>query len=122
MSPMTESGAADDDATAAGDAPSVRAGELAGRILVADDERNIRRTLRMVLEGEGAEVLEAASGEETLALLDATTPPVEVLVIDVRMPGMSGLQVLEQLAARGGGRPSIPVILDRKSTRLNSSH
>ncbi len=112
MSPMTETGAADDDATAAaGEASTARAGDLAGRILVADDERNIRRTLRMVLEGEGADVIEAASGEETLALLDATTPAVQVLIIDVLMPGMSGLQVLEQLAERGGGRPAIPVIL-----------
>ena len=43
---------------------------LAGRILVVDDERNIRRTLRMVLEGEGATVLEAATGEEALAAIE----------------------------------------------------
>ncbi len=97
--------ALDDDPGATG------ATALAGRILVADDERNIRRTLRMVLEGEGAEVLEAASGDETLAMLASADPAVEVLVMDVRMPGMDGLQVLERLAHAGHGRPAIPVIL-----------
>ncbi len=84
---------------------------LRGRILVADDEKNIRRTLRMVLEGEGAEVLEAASGTETLEMLAAASPPIEVLVMDVMMPGCTGLEALERLAAEGGGQPLIPVIL-----------
>ena len=84
---------------------------LHGRILVVDDERNIRRTLRMVLEGEGAEVLEASTGEEALSQLDAADPPVEVMLMDVLMPGMSGLQVLEKLAPDDGGAPALPVIM-----------
>ncbi len=84
---------------------------LQGRILVADDERNIRRTLRMVLEGEGAEVLEAATGEEALAVLEQSDPPVQVLVMDVLMPQLTGLEVLERLASSEEGRPPIPVIL-----------
>lgn len=83
---------------------------LAGRILVVDDERNIRRTLRMVLEGEGATVLEAATGEEALAQLDGPQR-VQVIITDVMMPGISGLELLERLAGAAGGAPDIPVIL-----------
>ncbi len=87
---------------------------LAGKILVLDDERNIRRTLRMVLEGEGATVLDAESAEAALDTLrehEACGAPVEVLVADVKLPGMSGLQLLERLREIGAGRPPLPVIL-----------
>jgi DNA-binding NtrC family response regulator len=101
--------------------PTVDAPGLRGRILVADDEKNIRRTLRMVLEGEGADVVEAADGDEVLAILaaqrtpDAATgvvpPTIQVVVMDVMMPKRSGLDVLAELSAASGGRPEIPVIL-----------
>ena len=84
---------------------------LAGRILVVDDERNIRRTLRMVLEGEGSTVIEAATGEEALAALENPGTPIEVVVMDVKMPGLSGMEVLEKLSARGDGAPLLPVIM-----------
>lgn len=82
---------------------------LDGIVLVVDDERNIRRTLRMVLEGEGATVLDAASAEQALEVL-GERPDVQVLVIDVKLPGLSGIELLERLAG-GDGRPSLPVIL-----------
>ena len=44
---------------------------FAGTVLVVDDEKNIRRALRMVLEGEGATVLEAETGEQALITLEA---------------------------------------------------
>lgn len=89
-------------------------GPLHGVVLVVDDERNIRRTIKMVLEGEGATILEAESGERALEVLDAArrgegTPP-DVVLLDVLLPGASGLQVLEHLAAPSG-RPPLPVIL-----------
>lgn len=86
---------------------------LTGRILVVDDERNIRRTLRMVLEGEGATVLEAATGEEALAELGSVAEEglIQVLIMDVMMPGLSGLEVLERLSADGQGAPALPVIM-----------
>ena len=83
---------------------------LAGRILVVDDERNIRRTLRMVLEGEGATVVEAATGEEALTALEGPES-IEVIITDVMMPGISGLELLERLAGAAGGTPDVPVIL-----------
>ncbi len=61
-------------------------------ILVVDDEKNIRRTLRMVLEGEGYAVSEAESAEEALKLLE--TEPVDLGIFDVRLPGMDGLALL----------------------------
>ena len=49
-------------------------------ILIVDDEKNIRRTVRMVLEGEGFGVEEASSGEEALARLPDVTYPLRVIV------------------------------------------
>ncbi len=64
----------------------------------------------MVLEGEGATVLEAATGEEALAQLESPEP-IEVVITDVMMPGISGLELLEKLAGAAGGTPDVPVIL-----------
>jgi DNA-binding NtrC family response regulator len=61
-------------------------------ILVVDDEKNIRRTLRMVLETEGYAILESESAEEALKLLEAE--PVDMGIFDVRLPGMDGLSLL----------------------------
>ncbi|MCA9706792.1 MAG: sigma-54-dependent Fis family transcriptional regulator [Myxococcales bacterium] len=84
---------------------------MAGKILVVDDERNIRRTLRMVLEGEGATVVEADTGEQAQVELAAAHPPVEVMITDVMMPGISGLELLERLRDPEQGLPPIPVIM-----------
>ena len=90
---------------------------LAGTILVIDDERNIRRTLRMVLEGEGATVLDAETAEAGLKLIEQSLADsdgrqtIEVVMADVLLPGMSGLQLLEKLSSLGGGAPPLPVIL-----------
>ena len=61
-------------------------------ILVVDDEKNIRRALRMVLEPEGYAVTEAESAEEALRLLEAE--PVDLGLFDVRLPGLDGLALL----------------------------
>jgi two-component system nitrogen regulation response regulator NtrX len=84
---------------------------LAGKILVVDDERNIRRTLRMVLEGEGATVVEAETGEAALVELAAARPPIEVVISDVMMPGISGLELLERLRDAEPGVGAVPVIM-----------
>ncbi len=84
-------------------------GNLNGTVLVIDDERNIRRTLRMVLEGEGAVVLDGASGEEALEILHQRAD-IDVLLMDVLLPGLSGIEVLERMTADGVA-PPLPVIL-----------
>ena len=63
-------------------------------ILVVDDEKNIRRTLRMVLETEGYAVSEAETAEDGLKLLEAE--PVDLGLFDVRLPGMDGLTLLSR--------------------------
>ena len=73
---------------------------MTGRVLVVDDEKNIRRTLRMVLESPGYAVLEAASGEEALKVLDEED--VDLVILDIRLPQMSGIEVLEQIRKRPG--------------------
>ena len=66
-------------------------------ILVVDDERNIRLTLRATLEGLGADVLEAADGDAALAL--TAKQRCDVVLLDLRMPGLDGLEVLRRLRA-----------------------
>ncbi len=63
-------------------------------ILVVDDEKNIRRTLRMVLEAEGYAVEEAESAEQALERL--ASEPVDLGIFDVRLPGMDGLSLLSK--------------------------
>lgn len=65
------------------------------KVLVVDDEAQIRAVLRGYLEAEGYEVAEAADGTEALAAL-RKDPPVLVL-LDVMLPGIDGLEVLRQL-------------------------
>jgi two-component system nitrogen regulation response regulator NtrX len=63
-------------------------------VLVVDDEKNIRRTLRMVLEPEGYGILEAESAEDALKVLEAE--PVDLGLFDIRLPGMDGLSLLQK--------------------------
>lgn len=65
------------------------------RVLVVDDERFFREAIREVLDGAGFEIETAASGTE--ALEKAADRPVGVAVLDIQLPGMSGLEVLELL-------------------------
>jgi two-component system nitrogen regulation response regulator NtrX len=69
---------------------------MSSTIFIVDDEKNIRRTVRMVLEGEGFNVEEASSGEEALARLPEVAA--DVLLLDVQLPGISGLETLERIA------------------------
>ncbi|MGE3508350.1 MAG: response regulator, partial [Vicinamibacterales bacterium] len=77
------------------------------RILVIDDEAAIRDSLRMMLEYEGYEVLGAATGQEGLALAERESP--DLVVLDVKMPGMDGIEVLDRLRAMADALPVIVV-------------
>ncbi|MFQ6038453.1 MAG: sigma-54-dependent transcriptional regulator [Candidatus Aminicenantales bacterium] len=66
------------------------------KILVVDDEETIRKSLRMILEYEGYQFLEADSGEQALDVVEETVG-LELVLLDVKLPGMSGLEVLEEL-------------------------
>ncbi|MDP2424108.1 MAG: sigma-54 dependent transcriptional regulator [Bacteroidales bacterium] len=65
------------------------------RILVVDDERSIRSTLREILEYEKFEVDDAAEGQE--AIEKAKSNRYDVILLDIKMPRMDGIEVLEQL-------------------------
>jgi two-component system nitrogen regulation response regulator NtrX len=65
------------------------------RVLVVDDEKNIRRTLAMVLGAEGFDVIEAESAEAGLRVLDDAGA--DVVLLDLNLPGMDGLEMLRQM-------------------------
>jgi len=67
-------------------------------ILVVDDEQEIRSALKLLFHEDGYQVLAAASGAEALALL--ADAPACVAIVDQRMPGMSGTELLKELRAR----------------------
>lgn len=78
------------------------------RVLVADDARVMRMLLRTWLERLGCAVTEASSGTEALRTLQAT--PVDVALLDIHMPGITGLQVLDQV--RNDARmKDLPVVI-----------
>ena len=79
-------------------------------VLVCDDEKNIRRTLEMVLTGEGYRVLEAESAEKALETLSNPYEPVDVAIFDLKLPGMSGLEALQRLRADEATK-DVPVIV-----------
>jgi len=68
---------------------------MKARILVIDDEAAIRDSMRMILEYEGYEFLGAATGEEGIALAERES--VDLVFLDIKMPGMDGLEVLGKL-------------------------
>jgi len=66
------------------------------RIMVVDDETTARVSLAEILRLEGYEVATAASGEEALSLLNKSGP-FDLMVLDIKMPGMDGLEVTEMV-------------------------
>lgn len=78
------------------------------RILVADDEPEVVDLVRMVLELEGYTVLEAADGQQALLRTQVEQP--DLVLLDVRMPKMNGLTVLEHLS-QIPATAAIPVIM-----------
>jgi DNA-binding response OmpR family regulator len=89
---------------------------LAGRILIADDEAALRGTLARVLQQTGCEVTTADSGEQALAFLESTD--YDLVYLDIRMPGLSGLETLSRIHA---GHPTVPVVLFTAQPDLRSS-
>lgn len=74
------------------------------RILVIDDHRNIRVSLRMTLEGEGARIVEAETTKDALEKLgpmQIATFPFDCVLLDIRMPDGSGLDLLKSLSDAG---------------------
>jgi DNA-binding response OmpR family regulator len=77
------------------------------KILVADDDDGLRQLLRIILQREGFDVVEAMNGEQALARAADSAP--ELILLDVMMPGMDGFTVCRELKRnkRTGGVPVI---------------
>jgi len=75
-------------------------------ILVVDDEDNIRHTLRGVLADEGFDVLEAPDGRRALELLEHVEP--RLAIVDVWMPEMDGIELVERMRTQA---PGVPIIV-----------
>jgi DNA-binding NtrC family response regulator len=91
---------------------------MSGTVLVIDDEKNIRRTLRMVLEGDDIDVRDAETAEAGLALLGEES--VDVVVTDIRLPGMSGLDLLQRVK-RSAEWAATPVIVISGHAQLSEA-
>lgn len=79
-----------------------------GKILIVDDEKNIRMSLTAALETLPIEIATAASGEEALALLEEKPYDFKLILLDLLMPGIDGMEVLRRLAPI---RPDIKIIV-----------
>jgi CheY-like chemotaxis protein len=76
------------------------------KILVADDEMAIRLLYSEELKEEGYEVYTASNGREALEIIDKT--PLDLVILDIKMPEMDGIEALRQIKER---KPDLPVLL-----------
>jgi len=79
---------------------------MAKQILVVDDEERIRQSLNGILKDEGYEVLEAKDGVQALKQIESDPP--DLVLLDIWMSGMDGMEVLERIK---GQTPNLPVIM-----------
>lgn len=80
----------------------------AGRILVVDDEYDIQQILAELLEDAGYKVVVAKNGAEALERLEEDR--VDLIILDIMMPVMSGPEMVEALEKQGGEKPPILMI------------
>jgi DNA-binding response OmpR family regulator len=85
-------------------------------VLVVDDEANLRQTLARILHQMGCAVTTAADGSEALQRLEAA--PYDLVYLDIRLPGMDGLQVLRQIHDR---YPQVAVVLLTAHASISSA-
>ena len=77
------------------------------KILIIDDERSIRNTLKEILEFEGHEISLAEDGASGLEA--AATGNFDVIFCDIKMPGMDGVEVLDKLSESGNEAPVVMI-------------
>lgn len=81
---------------------------MAKKILTIDDQTDVRRLIRMTLEFEGHEVIEACDGEQGMQIARTQRP--DLIFLDIRMPGRDGIAICEAIH-QDAQLSSIPVIL-----------
>jgi CheY-like chemotaxis protein len=82
---------------------------VSATILVVEDEADLLYLVRAGLEADGYQVLAAASAEEALGVLGRAKP--DAMVLDLRLPGMDGLELLRLVRRQGGRLANLPVIV-----------
>jgi two-component system, NtrC family, response regulator PilR len=87
------------------------------RILIVDDEEVLRDVLEVVLRREGFDVITASSGEEALSILDSTEE-VDLTILDVMLPGISGIDTLRAMRI---ANPNLPVIVITASSSIDGA-
>ena len=85
-------------------------------VLIVDDDAAMRDALGEAVRDLGYDLQEAASGAEALRLLDAH--PIDAVLLDLRMPGMDGLEVLRRIRARA--HPPPVTVLTAHATAANT--
>jgi DNA-binding response OmpR family regulator len=90
--------------------------KISGHILLIDDEPSVRKTLARILQQAGFEVTTAESGEQGLAFLEGAE--FDLVYMDLRMPGLTGLDVLNLLHTH---HPTLPVVLFTAQPDVNSA-
>lgn len=89
-----------------------------GKILIVEDEPDVRRVLKLTLELAGHRVSEAKTGEEGLLMAAGANP--DVIILDIMLPGMGGGEVLQRLRKAAETAP-IPVIIVTASAQAAES-
>ena len=82
--------------------------EAMPHILVVEDEQHLAIGIKFNLESEGYRVTAVGDGQAALSTLESVTPPVDLVVLDLMLPGMSGYAVCEAIRARDA---SVPVVM-----------
>lgn len=90
--------------------------KITGKILIIDDEPALRQTMARILQQAGLDVTTAQDGEQGLAFLGTTG--FDLVYMDLRMPGLAGLEVLELMRA---SHPDLPVVLFTAQPDLDSA-
>jgi two-component system nitrogen regulation response regulator NtrX len=78
---------------------------MKARILIIDDEAEVRRSVGMILKYDDYEVIEASSGPEGIAMAERESP--DLVFLDIKMPGMDGLEVLQRIRAASENLPIV---------------
>ena len=96
--------------------------EMQGTVLIVDDERSIRLSLRTILSNIGFEIIEAARGEEALSLV--RTAQLDAVLLDINMPGMGGVEVCRAIRKDSSRLPIVMLTVqgseDRKVEALEA--
>lgn len=88
------------------------------KVLIVEDEPDVRRVLRLALEMARFKVLEASTGEEGLMITSAAGP--DLIILDIMLPRMSGAEVLSRLR-KASDTSAIPVIIITASQQAKES-